>query len=435
MLIDKRIVDQRRENSPMKTKEESLLGQYRVLDMSEGGCLICGKILGDLGADVIKIEKPGGSPSRSIGPFYNDNPDPQKSLFWFAYNTNKRSITLDIETSNGKEIFKRLSKTADFVIESFPPGYMKRLCIDYSVLSEMNPSIILTSITPFGQEGPKANYESSDLTTWAAGGALYITGYPDRPPNWIGPHQASFNAGSQAAYGTMIANWHRKRTGEGQHVDVSVQESVTQTLHHTALYWDVYQTEFKRQGFSMRGGKTWMKLGFPCKDGYIALLLMGGGGAAMVKSSNALVNWMAEEGVASEWLMKINWEKDYDASKLSQETVDRVENEVSSFLMRKTKLELFEEGIRRRILIAPVNNAKDLVENIQLRERNFWVEVKHPELNDILTYCGNFAKISEAPIKIRRRPPLIGEHNEEVYYEEMGIGKKKLYALKKAGVI
>jgi len=419
----------------MKNNETHFLEGYKVLDLTEGGCLICGKILGDLGADVIKVEKPGGSQSRNIGPFYKDSIDSEKSIFWFAYNTSKRSITLDIEKDEGQDIFKKLIQVSDFIIESFPAGYMTKLGMGYSNLCKINPSIIMTSITPFGQEGPKAHYKGSDLITWAAGGALYITGDPDRPPNWIGPHQASFNAGSQAAYGTMIANWHRKKTGKGQHVDVSIQESITQILHHTALYWDAYRSIFQRQGFSMRGGKTWMKLGYPCKDGYVALLLMGGGGAAMVNSSRALVEWMAEEGVAPNWLKQFNWEKDYDASTLTQETVDRVEKEVSRFLLQKTKLELFEEGIKRKILIAPVNNAEDLVKNRQLKERNFWVEVYHPELNDTLMYCGPFAKVANAPLKIHRRPPLIGEHNVEVYHKELGFPISRMVALKQAGVI
>ena len=138
----------------MAEKQETMLSPYRVLDLTDEKGLLCGKILGDLGADVIKIERPGGDPARNIGPFYHDEPDPEKSLFWFALNTSKRGITLDIEKADGKEIFKKLVKSADFVIESFAPGYLDKLGLGYSELERLNPGIIMVSITPFGQTGP-----------------------------------------------------------------------------------------------------------------------------------------------------------------------------------------------------------------------------------------------------------------------------------------
>jgi len=165
-------------------QEDTMLGGYRVLDLTEGGFLLGGQIFGDLGADVIKIEPPGGSPSRNIGPYYKDIPEVEKSLFWFAYNRNKRGITLDIETSDGREIFKQLVETADVIIESHPPGYMDGLGLGYSELRRVKPDIILTSVTPYGQEGPKAHYKGSDLTTWAASMIHSMAGDPDRAPTW-----------------------------------------------------------------------------------------------------------------------------------------------------------------------------------------------------------------------------------------------------------
>ena len=135
-------------------KAENMLGPYRVLDMADEKGLLCGKLLGDLGADVVKIEKPGGDPARKLEPFYHDEPDPEKSLFWFALNTSKRGITLDIETADGRGIFKKLVKSADFVIETFPPGYLDGLGLGYPELEKINPGIIMVSITPFGQAGP-----------------------------------------------------------------------------------------------------------------------------------------------------------------------------------------------------------------------------------------------------------------------------------------
>ena len=131
-------------------KKESMLGPYRVLDLSDEKGLLCGKILGDLGADVLKVEKPSGDSARKLGPFYHDEPDPEKSLFWFALNTSKRGVTLDIDTADGREIFKKLVKKADFVIETFKPGYLESLGLGYKDLEKINPAVILVSITPFG---------------------------------------------------------------------------------------------------------------------------------------------------------------------------------------------------------------------------------------------------------------------------------------------
>ena len=160
--------------------KDLLLSPYRVLDLTDDKGFLCGRILADLGADVIKVETPGGDPARNTGPFYKDIPDPEKSLFWFSYNTNKRSITLNLESLDGQDIFRNLSKTADFVIESFAPDYLDSLSIGYSALSEINPRIIMTSITPYGQTGPYRDYKAYDLTLQASGGLMYVSGDPDR---------------------------------------------------------------------------------------------------------------------------------------------------------------------------------------------------------------------------------------------------------------
>src|SRR3989304_4246953 len=166
----------------MAKDAESMLSSYRVLDLADEKGLICGKILGDLGADIIKVEKPGGDLARRLGPFYHDDPDPEKSLFWFSLNTSKRGITLNIESVDGREIFKRLVKTADFVIESFPPGYLDKLGLGYFDLEKINPGVILVSIAPFGQTGPYRDWKTADIVAWAMGGNMAPWGEPDRPP-------------------------------------------------------------------------------------------------------------------------------------------------------------------------------------------------------------------------------------------------------------
>ena len=187
-----------------------MLSPYRVLDLTDEKGLHCGKILGDLGADVIKIERPGGDSARRLGPFYNDEADPEKSLFWFALNTSKRGVTLDIETSEGQKIFKTLVESADFVIESFPPGYMERLGLNYPALEKINSGLIMVSISPFGQTGPYKDWKTADIVAWAMGGDMAPWGQADRSPLHFSHHsQAYLHAGADGAQGALTALFHR----------------------------------------------------------------------------------------------------------------------------------------------------------------------------------------------------------------------------------
>ena len=304
--------------------QESLLEGYRVLDLTdEKGCL-CGKILGDFGADVIKIEKPEGDPSRHKGPFYKDISDPEKSLFWFAANTSKRGITLNIETPDGRRIFKELVKTADFVIESFTPGDMDVLGLGYSELERIKPDIILTSITPFGQTGPYAKYQATDLVGVAMGGLARILGDLGRPPVRMSCEpQAYFQAGVHGATGSMVAHYYREITGEGQHVDVSMQEAVQLSTMNTIEAYDLMKVNIIGMGqflISPRPeplGPLFLRFVVPCKDGHVVLYFFGAA-AVGIHSSTALVRWANEEGMALEL-------KDYDFTRWDGATMTQKE--------------------------------------------------------------------------------------------------------------
>src|SRR5919109_2931972 len=163
---------------------------YRALDLTDEKGVLCGKILADLGVDVIKLEPPGGDPARRLGPFAEDIPNPERSLFWWAFNANKRSITLDLTKPQGRDLFLRMVRVADFIIESFVPGELECLGLSYHTLAQVNPRVILTSITPFGQTGPYATYRATDLVVMAMGGSMFLTGDADRPPVRIGYPQA-----------------------------------------------------------------------------------------------------------------------------------------------------------------------------------------------------------------------------------------------------
>jgi crotonobetainyl-CoA:carnitine CoA-transferase CaiB-like acyl-CoA transferase len=420
----------------MMVDNNSALTALRVLDLTEGGCMLGGRMLGDVGADVIKIEPPGGSPSRNT-PYYKNIPDPEKSLFWFAYNANKRGITLNLDAPEGQALFKGLAKTADIILESFAPGYLDNLRIGYRDLCRIKPDIILTSITPFGQKGPKAQYKFSALTVWASGGYLNDCGDPDRAPVWITFPQSYLFGGAEGAIGSMTAYWRRLDSGKGQHVDVSMQESALSPNMNVLQMWDVNQVEFKRVGSVSFVAGTGVKqpIYFKCLDGYVMILAIGGNDP-YASSSERLVQWMDEEGMAPEWLKKLNWWVDYNASTLKQELADKVGQAIEKFILTKKKDVLYSVGaFDKRILIAPVSSTKDITEDVQLKARNYWVKLAHPELNAEIPYCGPFIRMSASPIEYKKRAPLIGEHNREIYTGELGVGEEQLQDLRSKGII
>jgi crotonobetainyl-CoA:carnitine CoA-transferase CaiB-like acyl-CoA transferase len=422
---------------------DSFLSGYRVLDLTDENGLLCSKILGDLGADVIKIEPPGGSPSRNLGPFYKDVPDPEKSLFWFAYNTSKRGITLNIEKTDGKALFKNLVRTADIVVESFLPGYMDELGLGYTGLSDVKPDIIMTSITPFGQTGPFSQHKGADIVGWAMGGMMGLCGDDDRPPVQHSHPQSYYHAGVQGAVGTMVALYHKEMRGEGQHVDVSMQQAVVLTLMNAIEYGDLLGVTPARPNpdgvMVTPRPATYGPLAacrrWACKDGYITWihLLAGGAQPGMVHSTKEIVKWMEEEGMAGD-LPEFDWTQ-FDTATVSQDVVDHQTELFREFFLTKTKRQLMDRAASRGILLGAFQTTKDIVECPQLAARDFFVDVEHPELEVTMRYPGAWAKVSEAPWRIGRRAPRVGEHNEEIYGKEMGLSKEALVALKGLGVI
>ena len=412
----------------------SLLESFRVLDLTDHKGFFCGKILADLGADVIKVEKPGGEAGRQIGPFYQNKPDPEKSLHWFAYNLNKRSITLNINTPDGKAIFEKLAKSADFVIESYPPGHMDNIGLGYTALKKINPRIILTSITPFGQTGPYSEYKGSDIVCMAMGGLAYITGNAEGTPVRVSFPQSYLLSSAEAAAATMIAHYHRERTGAGQHVDVSIQASVAGKLSNAVPTWELSHTTLKREGSYMfgRGAKLKMRLLWRCKDGYVTFAIMGGKLGA--KSNQKIAEWIIRDGTAPEFFKKIDWSS-LDMAKQSQKDQERIERVVGDYFSKYTKAELYSKANEDGVLLCPQSSLKDVAENAQLQERQFWMDIEHAELDRSITYPGPFLKASGTPLNGRRRAPGIGEHNEEVFSGELGLSGEEISVMRQAGII
>jgi crotonobetainyl-CoA:carnitine CoA-transferase CaiB-like acyl-CoA transferase len=234
----------------------------------------------------------------------------------------------------------------------------------------------------------------------------------------------------------LMAYYHRMNTGEGQFVDVSMQESALSPNMNVLQMWDLNKYDFKRVGSVSFVAGTGVKqpIYFRCKDGYVMILAIGGN-EPYVSSSKAMVKWMEEEKMAPEWLLKLDWWKDYNASKLKQDLADKVGAAIEAFTLTKTKEELYQVGAyQRAMLIAPVANTKDISEDVQLKARHFWVDLPHPELKRDVPYCGPFILLSETPIEYKRRAPLTGEHNREIY-SEIGVKDADLAALKNKGVI
>jgi len=409
-----------------------MLAGYRALDLTDEKGFLCGKILAELGVDVIKVEKPGGDPSRNVGPFWHDRKDPEKSLYWLAYNSSKRGITLDLDTEEGKQIFRDLIRKADFVLESFPPGEFEKMGFGYRELCRIRPDIILTSITPFGQSGPYFNYKATDLTVMGMAGELFMTGESDRRPVNIGMPQACLHAGSDAAVGTMLAHHHRRNTGEGQHVDISMQQSAAWFLAQTIPHWEIDGIVLGRVGtFRTSSRGTLQRQVWPCKDGFVFFFMIGGQQGA--KTCYRLVEWMEEKGMADAFLRDYKWEE-FDMATATQELIDKISAPIAEFFMTRTKKEALDAAMSRNISICPLMGNRDLLEDPNLAERNFWMPVEHPELNTTIPYPRQFIRSSENETEMKSKAPCIGEHNAEVY-SELELSGSRIEELRKTGVI
>lgn len=411
-----------------------LLGPYRVLDLTDERGLLCGRILGDLGADVLQVEPPGGSPARRLGPFYQDDPAPDRSLFWWAYAQNKRGITLDVETRDGQALLRRLVAEAHFLIESFDPGHLAGLGLGYEDLRAVNPALVMVSVTPFGPDGPYVGYKDGDLVGMSLAGMVYLNGDPDLPPVQIGVPQFYHHGAAAAAVGAMIAHCARQATGEGQHVDVSCHQAAVRALANAPASWDLERAIFKRMGpYRAMSATTFMRTTWRCQDGFVNFQLSGG--PAALPSIHALLRWMEESGMSDPRIQEVDWGS-LRYGNLTREMMAVVEPPIERFLLSRSKEELTRGALERRIFLFPVNSARDILETEHLRARRYFEEVEHPELGRPVTYPGGFAWTDRwGHLPIRRRAPLVGEHNVDIYCGELGLGPAELAALREAHVV
>ena len=396
-----------------------LLNGLQVLDLADEKASFCSKLLADLGARVIKIERPGGDPSRDIGPFIEVSSKLEKSLFFFHNNTNKLGITLNLEYEDGKEIFLKLLRKTDIVVETFPPGYLRQKGLGFDVLWLENMKLIHASITGFGESGPRSQYKSCDLVASAFGGQMYVTGSPSTPPLKPFGEQSYYTASLFAAVSILLALRKRAQSGKGEHIDISLQESAVSALDHVMVRYFYEKTIAKRQG-----GIYWNHSFciLSCKDGHVLL--------APFQQWDTMIEWMDSEGMAEDLKDEKYREEEYRASGI---------NHILEVLERWTKShtvqELFESGQLMRFPWAPIYSVKEEFNNPQFKARGFFIDVEHPELKRSIFYAGSPYKFSHSSTGRWKRAPLIGEDNVQVYQEELGLSDEEYNRLSSLGVI
>ena len=397
-----------------------MLSEYRVLDLTDERGHLAAFMLAQMGAEVIAIEPPSGSHARQLAPFAEGIDDFEHSLHHWAYNRGKKSVVLDLDTPDGISELRRLIAGADVMFDSFDPGVMASLGLTPSEIAELNPHMIDVSITAFGGDGPKANWEHSDLTLQAAAGNMVLTGDDDRSPLRAGGTlpQAFGNAASEAAGAALIALFERQSTsGLGQHIDVSAQHSMNQCTQSNSLATPLGATPPTRLAGGVELGGIRIQIMWPCLDGYASVSFLFG--PAFAPFTRNLMAWVCEEGFCDEATRDKDW-VEYALMLLdgreSKEEYERVKDILTEFFATKTKAELLEAAMKRRVLITPVTTTEEVVNSEQLDFRGYWETVEHGD-GSMVDYPGAFAKFAETPLKVLAEAPRLGEHTVQVLSE------------------
>jgi len=393
------------------------LDDLRVLDVSQGiAGPLCAKLLGDFGADVIKVEPVGGECGRRMPPFSGGEAHPEKSLFFLLANLNKRGITLNLEEPQGAEIFEELARRSDVVVESFSPGYLASLGLDHPTLERRNPGLVMTSITPFGQTGPYRDYQGEEIVAYAMSGIMSISGTSDREPLKHGGFQAQYEAGFNGTLATLFPLLLRDVTGTGQHVDVSVQEVVASTM---VINQPFYSWTGGVQGRRRPSGTMFGNV-MPCKDGYV---VNQAGGAA---SWDDVADFYGREALKDERFAEVNQRV------INGEALDELLIEATR---DRTMAEMFKTASEKyRMLFGIVQTPADLAGCAQLEARDFYQEVEHPVIGKIKVPF-RLWNMTETPARYRRPAPLLGQHNLEVYRDILGYTEEDVMRLRQSGVI
>jgi benzylsuccinate CoA-transferase BbsE subunit len=395
------------------------LSGLRVLDLTDYRAQLSGRLLADMGADVIKIEPPCGDAARRIGPFVDGAPHPDRSLFFWFYNLNKRSMTLDITQHQGAEILLALVKSADLVIESFRPDRMNELGLGWETLHRVNPAAILLSITPFGQTGPYRRFQADDTILTALSGMLYVNGSPRQKPIRPLGLQAYHSAAYYGAIGVMCALFVRERDGAGQWIDLSMQEAATAAVEHVAgSFFGEGRVEPRRGTLHW---SRYFRVG-RCRDGYVMHCTLG--------DWTSLVEWVAADGKAQDLTNPVWQDVIYRA-----EHAEHLFDVLDDWAKEYSREELLERAQMLRLPYAAVRAPEALFDDEQLQARGYFVPVHHPELGRTYRYPGAPYLFSATPWRVYRRPPLVGEHTSAILRQELSFSLDLVMELAAGGII
>lgn len=382
----------------------------------------CSMLFADLGAEVIKIEPPEGEIIRDNPPRVQQGKggphERSRSGYFLSLNRNKFGITLNLKHPKAVAIFKDLLKIADVVLENYAPGVMKRLGIDYPVLREINPRLIMASISGFGQWGPNSARLAFDIIAQAMSGLMSVTGHPDNPPTKVGTSLGDLNASVHAAFAIMAALWHREKSGVGQHIDISMQEAMVSILEGAVVRWTMGKELMTPIG-SHNTNESPMAA-YRCKDGYIIIATVGNEHWERFCRAVKKPEWASDPGYATKGQ---RWEKKYILQK-----------EIEKITTQYTVKEVGEMLDRERVANSPILNIQQVVDDPHLQARGYFLEVDHPIIGKA-KISGFPFKLSQTPGQVERSSPLVGEHNELILGKYLGYSRSDVSQLKAEGVL
>jgi crotonobetainyl-CoA:carnitine CoA-transferase CaiB-like acyl-CoA transferase len=379
------------------------------------------KLMADMGAEVVKIERPGaGDGARLRGPFPGGQAHREKSGLYLYLNTNKLGVTLDVSRREGFELLEQLVAGADVLIHNVVPSEMDRIGLGFERLHARNPRLVMTSISPWGQSGPKRDWRAADLTLWSASGICYINGggsqHPEMPPLKSFGQQAGFQGGVHAAVATMGAVLAQARDGEGQHVDVSIYESLAAQMELFFEFWPYMNMVASRLGQKPIQPLEVME----CRDGYIFVCCVEEHQWRNLVELMGNPEWAEEELFSDRLKRGVNW--------------DALKGFMEEWVKQQSVLDLYAKAQARRIPLAPVSTMGDLLGSEHLKKRGFFVEITHP-VAGTHTYPGAPLKYHRTPWEIRSPAPTLGQHNEEIFGARLGLKAARIEELRRAGVL
>lgn len=403
--------------------EKTALDGIRVLEFcSRIGGAYCTKLMADMGAEVIKIEPPAkGDDARRRGPFQGNNPHPEKSGHFLFLNSSKLGITLDPRNKAGSDIFKSLVKDIDILVVDTPPGMMEGLGLGYETLKEINPGLIMTSITAFGNFGPYKDFKAAPLNISHVSGQGYMLPIPcpdlNRPPVMPGGNKGGYDIGITALVAVLAAYYWKGLSGKGQFLDISRQEALMSMQRIEAA-------SFRNSGKSMDRSEQihGRRVGgiMPCKDGYVTMVL------PQDRQWDSLVKMMGSP----------DWANDSNCTEKTKrlDHAAEINKKVAEFVSHYTRREIVELAQSHSVPVSSVNTAKDIVESEQFNAVGFFKSINHPKMGEVKVPSAPY-RFSKTPWAMKRAAPLLGEHNEEIYCDRLGFSREELIRLRQSDII